>query len=432
MKIQALLASLFLGLVACGGTELDLAGVDSVDSALVTLAPPSFAGGVTDRRSIRETAVTLPAAGGSYVDPDFKTKIIRVTDAKAFGATGCYHSYSSVPATNVDTTRILVACGNAARLYKFDKATDRPTHDNTLTAGQAYSINWESAIWSGQNPNILYVLGAPSGQRITRLYQVDVTRTDAGRFTLVKDFAGVWGGTWTIWQLSRSEDDNVFSFHLRDSSGNYYRSGAFIRSQAKAVMFPDTAFLVDETYVEKGGRYITINGKGANAYTIKIWNPWTNAVTTTLTNTATNKVGGHYDEGSTFYVNGDRFATGLLVRGWGALAAPKNVFQYQRADGTLNWNIADHVSMRNANEAFAVLSTYGYMDPAWPAFQHEIVLVKTDGTGFSRVAHTRSAGKASSYWSEPRASVDRDGRYVVFTSDHNTYQNDVWMVKLPL
>ena len=40
---------------------------------------------------------------------------------------------------------------------------------------------------------------------------------------------------------------------------------AYIASLNKAVMLADTTFLVDETFVDKSGRYITVNGKGANA-----------------------------------------------------------------------------------------------------------------------------------------------------------------------
>ena len=86
--------------------------------------------------------------------------------------------------------------------------------------------------------------------------------------------------------------------------------------------------------------------------------------------------------------------------------------------------------MRNSNEAFFLGSTYGSM-PAGTPFLREIYIARTDGSGFSRVAHTRSTGAADSYWSEPRASASMDGRYAAFSSDNGSSQIDVFIVKLP-
>jgi hypothetical protein len=141
-------------------------------------------------------------------------------------------------------------------------------------------------------------------------------------------------------------------------------------------------------------------------------------------------MGGHYDLGATYWVNGDRYESGAVVRTWTGLTAPRNVFQYKTsANGDANWGIAEHISMRNADESFFLVSTYG--SGSGLPFEREIILVKTNGSGFSRMAHTRSAGVADSYWSQPRAVIDRGGRYVVFTSDNGTSQNDVYILKLP-
>jgi hypothetical protein len=55
-------------------------------------------------------------------------------------------------------------------------------------------------------------------------------------------------------------------------------------------------------------------------------------------------------------------------------------------------------------------------DPAngWGPFEAELFLQRTDGTVL-RLAHHRST--SCGYWVQPRASVSRDGRYVVFASD---------------
>lgn len=412
-----------------GGVPPDLASPPDL-APLPDLASPPLLQGVSDYRSIPRTGVTLPPAGASFVDPDFQTTIIRVTNASQAGSSMCTHSYAYIPAFNVDSTRLLLTCGGV-RIYSFDPVTHEIGSEGTLTDGQAYTVNWESAFWSGVSPDQLYVLGAPQGQHHTVLYRVDVTKHDASRFTVVHNFAGLWPGTWDLWQLGKSEDDNVFTFHARGTEGNY-RGAAYIRAGGRTLVYPDSAFDLDETQVDKLGRYVAAVGRDANAYEIAFWDLLANRVVYTARNGVADKTGGHYDLGAGLMVNGDRYETGVVKRSWDALDEPHNIFRYLRsAGGAVNWTIADHISMRNADESFFVVSTYGSVDASWPPFQHEIVLVKTDGSGFFRVAHTRSMQTADSYWSQPRAVIDRSGRFVVFASDNGTSRIDTFILRLP-
>lgn len=393
-----------------------------------TGAPPSFAG-IADLRSVPETPVALPPAGSSFVDPDFGTTIIRATDARQAGAAMCTHSYSYVPAFNIDSTRLLLSC-DGLRLYRFDPATDTLVDDGTLVDDQSLSLNWQSAYWSGTSPDHVYVLGGPLGQPSTRLYVVDVTRHDVGRLALVHDFAGLWPGSWDLWQLGRSEDDNLFTFHARGAGSR--KAGAYLRESDMALTFPDADFETDETQVDKAGRYVGVVGRGADEYRVAFWDVRAGGVAFTLGPAAEHRVGGHYDLGSQLMVNGDRYQTGIVRRDWTAPEQPRNILRYTLGDGaTANWTIADHLSMRNADESFLVASTYGPCDPSWPPFQREIIVVRTNGSAFHRVAHTRSTQTADDYWSEPRASVDHLGRYVVFASDYGSSQIDVFILKLP-
>jgi hypothetical protein len=112
-----------------------------------------------------------------------------------------------------------------------------------------------------------------------------------------------------------------------------------------------------------------------------------------------------------------------------------NIVQYLRADGSLNWSIVDHYSMRNDDETFVVGSTYGG-DGTWGAFEKEIYLAYTDGSGFVRLAHSRSQEAQPDpnvrYFADPRAVVDRFGRYVVYSSDLGSPSRiDVMMLLIP-
>ena len=52
----------------------------------------------------------------------------------------------------------------------------------------------------------------------------------------------------------------------------------------------------------------------------------------------------------------------------------------------------------------------------WKLYEDEIILARIDGRVIYRLAHARSRS-ASGYWAQPHATISRDGKYVVFTSN---------------
>jgi hypothetical protein len=107
----------------------------------------------------------------------------------------------------------------------------------------------------------------------------------------------------------------------------------------------------------------------------------------------------------------------------------------------LDWSLAAHITAGDGN-GWATVETYAPSDPApappgWKAYTNEILQVKLDGTGTRRLLHHRSR-PVNSYGYQPRASVSRDGRRLVFTSNYglqailgapNEY-TDVYLVNL--
>ncbi|MEW6213037.1 MAG: cadherin-like domain-containing protein, partial [Acidobacteriota bacterium] len=79
----------------------------------------------------------------------------------------------------------------------------------------------------------------------------------------------------------------------------------------------------------------------------------------------------------------------------------------------IDWGNGEHISCRGSRGECLV--TAG-SDPAngWGPFEAELFLQRTDGTVL-RLAHHRST--SCGYWVQPRGSVSRDGRYVIFASD---------------
>jgi len=79
---------------------------------------------------------------------------------------------------------------------------------------------------------------------------------------------------------------------------------------------------------------------------------------------------------------------------------------------TLNW-IGEHISCRGPH-GVCLVTTYDSETGGWSALEGELFLQYTDGSVL-RLAHHRSS--SCGYWVQPRASISRDGRYVVFASD---------------
>jgi hypothetical protein len=78
----------------------------------------------------------------------------------------------------------------------------------------------------------------------------------------------------------------------------------------------------------------------------------------------------------------------------------------------LDW-IGDHISCQGPH-GVCLVTTYDNETGGWSALEGELFLQYTDGSVL-RLAHHRSSG--CGYWVQPRASISRDGRYVVFASD---------------
>lgn len=392
-------------------------------AVLVACAAPAVApgAGLRDTSGRRPPDVALPAAGGSYVDPVFGTKILRVTDAS--DGAHCVHAYSYWPAFNADSTRLLLACDGVPLLYRFDPLTGALAADGPLAGADGPAVQFEGASWSSSAPEVIYALDAGG----TKLWRLDVARRGAAGATVVKDFAGLLPAGEAAYQLAVSQDGRVFTFHTRDASGARREALAWEPATDRLHLFPRPAGrVVDETKVDELGRFVMVSWSDGD---VTLWDFRGGATRWLDHATPADNAGGHFDLGADYVVSSDQVMTGLVVRGYEWWEAPQNVVTYRRGDGSLNWSIADHVSLRVDGDAFVVASTYGG-DGAWDAFEDEIYLAYTDGSGFVRLAHTRSTG--GDYWSQPRATVDRSGRFVVYTSDlGDGARHDVMILVVP-
>jgi hypothetical protein len=378
-------------------------------------------GGLTDDTSHPPpSSLTLPAAGRTYVDPVFHTTILRVTDER--DGAHCVHAYSYWPAMNADDTRLLIECDGVARLYRFDAAKLRATYDRPLLGDKDPRLQFEGATWSHDEPDVLYALDRAG----RRLYRVDVA---SGKFTMLRDLAPPDGGR--LAQLTVSDDAQRFVATVRGPKDRrallWDRRTDTIRMSA-----PSTDF--DEAKIDKRGRVVMIN---RNDGSFTIWDLASDTTDDFSHHVEADAAGGHQDLGARFLASGDAFHPGVALRTWTGLHRHDDLLSYHRAGDkpALNWTIAEHVSLRADSEKFVVVSTYGG-DGTWAPFEREIVLAFTDGSGFVRLAHTRSDGASADpawrYAAQPRATVDRRGRYVVYTSDLGSPdRTDVMLLVIP-
>ncbi|MBW8012297.1 MAG: hypothetical protein FVQ83_13865 [Chloroflexi bacterium] len=79
----------------------------------------------------------------------------------------------------------------------------------------------------------------------------------------------------------------------------------------------------------------------------------------------------------------------------------------------VDWADEDHISCQGPQGV--CLISWGIFDEIYDfPFENELFLLYTNGSVL-RLTHHRSS--KCGYWAQPRASISRDGRYVIFASD---------------
>lgn len=421
---------LTLLILLCGATtsSADLNGV-------------SLVGGVLNDPSVWNNndytpEPTLPtvAAGESYTDPTFGTKILRVTDGNDGSNADTAYSYWNL--FNADSTKFIVNIQNgtfARWLYSFDKANFTATQVGLLHSAPP-RFSFSGIIWDETDPDLLYgyvTLG-------TILYShVPSTRVS----TPIKDFVGEAGWeNFTLHQMSSSEDNNIFAFSLKTGASvtavGYYRVANDAYGFAGDFDFYTVAN-VDEAQVDKSGRYISIKKTNASNQGWEIWD-LSDDSKTNVAEDATDRSPGHYDSGSGVLVGADGYGSHpadygskVNIRNLATPTTWTNVFLGINT-GSSNWDTSIHISHRNDDSDYAFIETYNVngVEAQW-ALDNEIIQITLDGSGdYRRLAHHRSIWNSGA--DSPDACVNKEGTYIIYTSNWgNQGRNDVFILKIP-
>ena len=352
----------------------------------------------------------LPAAGGTLVDSTFGTTIMRLTDAN--DGTDCRVEYSYWPSFNVDSTKVMALCVNSidrTKIWMFDPVNfKRGTAIMMPATLQSYD-----AIWSGTSNHTIY---GHSTSNVLLSFDTNTQTT-----TTIKDFSGVVPSGGRINQMSVSQDDDTFAFHVTNSSGSAV--GYFVwRRGTNTYLLNRSETGIDEVQVDKSGHYLEVGYTNGNN---RIWD--LQAQTYTSLTWGTNGFF-HHDSGHGTILTANAAGNGWAYRSLLTPSVFTNLLNLQSAA-----NRTPHFSMRADNEGWGLISEYnGDGSSVHQPFDNEIYQVATDGSGnVRRIAHHRSV--YNDYYDAPFANISRDGKFVAFSSNWGNAngRRDVFIVKIP-
>lgn len=368
--------------------------------------------------------LALPAAGGSFTDPTFGTEILRVTD-EADG-TENEHGYSYWQCFNADNSIVYVYSVNGIKtLYDLDTAaltiSNKRSAFPTLIDGE--SPLGEDQIWDAENKNIIY---CHTYKNIVAYNVSDNT------YSIIKNLEGFIPNNEYVYQMSMSEDATKFAFS-RKRLTDYNVSGYLVYDVTTDSVYSITETHIDEVQLNKAGTYLWVKtdkqGEGVIQSQIINLATWEKEE---LTDNGPDFAPGHGDVGLDFIVGADNWENRLLYR---KFDNPHTFYSVWNFEG--DWGQDVHVSQLATNENWILISCYmastGY--PFSGLIENEILQVSTDGLmSVRRLCHHQSdyIGSGNNYWASPRASISRDGRFVIFSSNWgNLDRTDVFIMKIP-
>jgi hypothetical protein len=367
-----------------------------------------------------------PAAGASYVDPDFGTTIKRLSDARhtpndAGSGTLAFvtNEYSTMSPFNRDGTRLLLQHQSYFGLYDGE--------GRFLRNLPFYVAASAEPRWSRHDPGLLYFVWGN---------QLRTLRVDDGTSSLVHAFTE-YGTVRGNGEADICEDGD----HLVLAGDGREVFVYEISTDRKGPVFDAGGHAFDSLYITPDDNVtITWLQPGTARYTgIELFDSHMGFLRQVT------RAGGHMD------VTRDTNGEEVLV--WSNSADPmpvchNGIVKVRLSDGmqtclaSFDWSLSVHVSAPDAG-GWAFVETYAPWDPwprlgDWPAYTGEILQVRLDGSQRRRLAHHRSR-PFETYYYTPRVAANRDGTSLVFSSNfglqarlglHTTY-TDTYRLTVP-
>jgi hypothetical protein len=349
-----------------------------------------------------------PPRGGTYVDPVFGTSIKRVSDAKATAnadqggyLTWIENEYATMTPFNSDNSKFILVHQSYFGLYDGD---------GTFLHSLPLAINSSSEPrWSRKDNATLYY---HAGNQL-KSYNISTGATNlVHTFTQYSSISG--NG-----EMDISLDGDHFVF-----AGNNRYVFVYQISTDKVFTALDTSgYAFDSMYITPNNNVIvswltsgTTRHTGQELFDIQM-----NFLR------QVSHADGH--KHVTRDTNGDEVLVWTNSNDPQPLANCQNgIVKIRLSDSTqtcllqLAWTLAVHISASDGNGTVMV-DTEAPANPepgtsAWVPYTNELLQVKLDGTGTTRLAHHRSRPVNSYNW-QPKLSVSRDGTHLLFAGNYD-------------
>jgi hypothetical protein len=361
---------------------------------------------VTDKVAHPMSTLAKPARLAAVTDPEFATRIVRVTDVAAeTGGTTIVPMYSTIPAWNADESRLLLyEVGAGHRLYdghsyQFIRSLDINPPDI------------EQVFWHPRDPDLLLYA---DGDQLIR-YSIS-----QGRGTAVHTFGcgSVSAGSDPMYI---SWDGNAFGFLCEDTQRAFVYHLDTDRESAM-VPAPDLGPQVGPSGNTVYLQGVIYDGDMNLLRTLDIGNPYEHASLGQYAN-------GHDTFDSVVFDPGPNGSgTGTLVvfdmtNGQSQVVVGEDTGYPYPPSGTHVSAVAHHAPGWVALSVVGDVSGRGVLD-------NELVLADTNTGLVCRIGHHRS--HAGDYWGEPHAVISPSGTRVLFGSDWGGGATiDTYVVELP-
>ena len=409
-------------LVTVRVTDHGTPALSAAETIRIAVTDPSVPGLTDPAVVVRPADLPLPPVGVAFVDPVFGTTLRRVSDSSERGGFET-QEYNQLQAFSADDQYLLLTGSEG---YLVRRVADLSRVDGLDTAG------WNCARWLADRPHVLVHFDSNEDTTV-RLQYTDVdARTTTTVFTFPPEYLRVYvnqssdelshDGRWLAGMLARADGANViFALDLQTLTLGVQRPVAELYASDCT---PDPIWgmaVPDWVGVSPLGRYLVVqwvrDGQ-ARCNGLECFDPLTGDLRGRVTDShAHGDLGLAADGATELFVTTSYFVPGangfptFITR---ELPGLSTVSPARPVLTTPAFSDEDHLSFQGPPGV--VLVSWGRFGPAGVAapFQDELFLVYLDGS-VRRLTHHRST--KSDYWVQPRASMSRSGRYVVFASD---------------
>ncbi len=382
------------------------------------------------------TTFTPPSRGGSYVDPVFGCTIVRLTDSTRDGVSE-HHYYATLTPMSSDDSKVLIIDEHGAW-----HVTDLLGNVIVPTANMP-AANQGTMLWDATNGNVFYftsgnslMKGTIGGNTVTSSvvhtfseYQV-VVLPDKTDLSIDGQSFGIWGGT-----TSGTDPLNIFTYNMQTNA----KKAPYVTGCTQNAAFNQGSCVHGITQTADDNVIIGFGNDGAcTECGNRLWNGST--LIHVQDNTSHIDTGYDMNGNPVIVERGNSFSLASLTNpcpsGWGLDI--RNLNNFQSAVCLLDNQPSWHVGYRGStSQPWVGISFFDTRTPGpeffnnspnfqtpsasnWQLYEDEIILARVDAnnnnTLIYRLAHARSR-TMESFWAQPRAAINRDGKYVIFDSN---------------